>query len=479
VEESVPNPQGPRKHNTSGYLGVSWHKSANKWTANIARDGKKFRLGLFDTKEEAQAAYLAKEAELAADAPDRKAILVAEARRLHKQHGISALAMDFLNKHGVTEGKLKRVGLNHAGLLAELGMTGEYAGWRSETFTYRGQQKPAWSWERAIEVARELVEQHGDLPTVEWCRSNGHSQLTNFVHKSGRGWEELRDAVGRPLPVTQGVRPHYFQSRNGLRWRSRSEACLSDFLYARGIQHKRGERYPDDYAETSGRAHGRYDLHFVAPSGKQIDVEIWGDIPDAFSRGRYSVTRKMKEAYHEGRPNFLGLHYRDCQLENRLAELLKPYIGVIEPSHFDKPQDRLIETAHWSSADELLESCRQLAASMPDGVFPNEQWLRKRGIYADRAGEAYNTLAVYVAKWLGGTRNVRKLLGQPQASTTRWSEESVVAAWRDFVAKTGLTPANAKGGYRNDHPNQKVMREGAKIYEVARRLGLLDKVRAG
>jgi len=473
----MPNPLGPRRHNTSGYLGVSWHKSANKWTANIARNGEKFRLGLFDTKEEAHAAYLAKEVELATETPDRKALLVAEARRLYDQHGISALAMDFLNAHGVPEWKRRAVGLSHVGLLAELGLKDDYAAWRRTTFTYRGALKPAWSWERAIEVAGDLVAKHGDLPTVEWCRANGYSHLTNGVHKSGREWHELRDAVGRPLPVTRGGRPWHFESRNGLRWRSRPEASLSDFLYARGIQHRRGERYPDDYSKRSGRARGRYDLHFDTPEGQQIDVEIWGDIPDAWSRGRYSVTRKMKEAYHKGHPNFLGLHYKDCQSETRLTELLERYIGRIEPFQFDKPQDRLIETAHWSNADEVLASCRQLAASMPDGAFPNEQWLRKRGKYADRPGETYNTLAIYVTKWLGGTRNVRTLLGQSEANTIKWTDEDVIAAWNDFEGKTGFSPATAKGRCGKDHADQTVTREGAKIYEVARRHGLLGKIR--
>jgi hypothetical protein len=147
----------------------------------------------------------------------------------------------------------------------------------------------------------------------------------------------------------------------------------------------------------------------------QIDVEIWGDISDAISHGRYAATRAMKEAWHNGRPGFLGLHYLDCQSEIKLTGLLEPYIGIIAPSRFDKPQDHTVETAHWSDVDELLESCRKLAAQMPDGLFPGDEWLRKRGRYADRAGEAYNTLAVRVNQWLSGTRNVRKLLMQEAA----------------------------------------------------------------
>lgn len=44
------------KNNTTGITGVYWHKSANKWTANIKVNRKSIYLGIFDTKEEAIAA---------------------------------------------------------------------------------------------------------------------------------------------------------------------------------------------------------------------------------------------------------------------------------------------------------------------------------------------------------------------------------------------------------------------------------------
>ena len=267
-------------------------------------------------------AYSGPARHLTGEVPDRRSVLLAEARQLYQEHGLSALATDFLNRSGVSEGKLRRVGLSHAGLLAELDLTEEYARWRNETFTYAGKPRPRWTWKRAIEVARELIARERDLPTVAWCRTNGYAQLTNTVHRLGRDWEDLRVATGLPRTVSKSGRPRYFESRAGIRWRSRPEACLSNFLYARGIEHKRGERYPVDYAKESGRKYGRYDLHFVAQTGEDIDVEIWGDIPDALSKGRYSVTRAKKEAYHEGRTNFLGLHYLDCQSERRLTELL-------------------------------------------------------------------------------------------------------------------------------------------------------------
>jgi hypothetical protein len=44
--------------NTSGYKGVWHYKKYNKWRAEIQVNKKKFHLGLFETKEEAHAAYV-------------------------------------------------------------------------------------------------------------------------------------------------------------------------------------------------------------------------------------------------------------------------------------------------------------------------------------------------------------------------------------------------------------------------------------
>ena len=40
-------------NNTSGCIGVRWHKAANKWMASITVDGKDIYLGLFNNKDEA------------------------------------------------------------------------------------------------------------------------------------------------------------------------------------------------------------------------------------------------------------------------------------------------------------------------------------------------------------------------------------------------------------------------------------------
>lgn len=44
--------------NTSGYVGVYWHKGDKHWSARITRDGKTRFLGYFDTPKEGHEAYM-------------------------------------------------------------------------------------------------------------------------------------------------------------------------------------------------------------------------------------------------------------------------------------------------------------------------------------------------------------------------------------------------------------------------------------
>lgn len=51
-------------NNTSGYIGVDWHKATKKWRGRIKANGVNHCLGYFDTPEEAHAAYIKAKAEL-------------------------------------------------------------------------------------------------------------------------------------------------------------------------------------------------------------------------------------------------------------------------------------------------------------------------------------------------------------------------------------------------------------------------------
>lgn len=48
---------GIRCDNTSGYRGVWFRKSINRWVAEIKKDGKKYHLGSYKTAEEAATVY--------------------------------------------------------------------------------------------------------------------------------------------------------------------------------------------------------------------------------------------------------------------------------------------------------------------------------------------------------------------------------------------------------------------------------------
>ena len=52
------NKRCARSDSSTGVLGVSWHKMAKKWVAQISKNGKKKHLGSFDDIEEAKSAYI-------------------------------------------------------------------------------------------------------------------------------------------------------------------------------------------------------------------------------------------------------------------------------------------------------------------------------------------------------------------------------------------------------------------------------------
>lgn len=55
---NIENTRTARADNAIGLLGVHLHKETNRWRARLQTNGKALHLGLFDTPEEAHAAYL-------------------------------------------------------------------------------------------------------------------------------------------------------------------------------------------------------------------------------------------------------------------------------------------------------------------------------------------------------------------------------------------------------------------------------------
>jgi hypothetical protein len=63
-KQNTEHRQGAQSNSKSGIRGVTWHKGAGKWQANIKHDGKAIYLGTYATTAEAEAVVKAKRLEL-------------------------------------------------------------------------------------------------------------------------------------------------------------------------------------------------------------------------------------------------------------------------------------------------------------------------------------------------------------------------------------------------------------------------------
>jgi hypothetical protein len=360
-------------------------------------------------------------------------------RKLYEEKGVAAFTFSALKSIPKLYNNLYGKELPQKTLLKELGIAQEYKQYVLSTPNkYGSTLRERWTWDLILKKALAIKETEGRLPPAMWFQKNGHSSLIQALYNLGRTWEELREAIG------DFSNSNFIQSRNGMRWLSHAEASLSNFLYARGVEHKKGERYDESFADLAAGRYAIFDLHFLGKNGEWFDVEVWGDKPNGHNEEKYAKTRSAKEHFNSSNPRFLGIHFADCYDEAKLTEILRPHIGEIAPFQFDKPTDALIYSTHWSNADELLDFCKELASKMPNGEFPAEDWLRKRGRWANRDGEVYNTLAGYIKLWLGGIRNLRKLIGQAEVSTQQWNRESALSAYKQFYDKHGLTPQQVR-----------------------------------
>jgi hypothetical protein len=309
-----------------------------------------------------------------------------------------------------------------------------------------------WNEEKVYEIWNIMVEHYGYVPTAVEVRKefSEYGSIFGAMSKFMITFDEIRSRYpdekygpnfnlisttidGKPIKGFKN-RTRWTESVNGMRWHSRAEASVSNFLYARGIPQKKGELYGEEYSRNSDYSRGWFDIHFEAQDGRIIDLEIWGNMDE-----NYAKKRKAKEDYNSNNPNFLGVNFDDCT-ETGLTEAFEPYIGIIEPYIFDKPEHRVIQTSFWTDADEVIETCRWLASQQTDGRFPPESWLRKRGKYKDRSGETYNTLGVYIDRYVGGMMNLRRILGEPNERHLKWTRDSVLVALDEWMEEYETPP---------------------------------------
>ena len=368
--------------------------------------------------------------------------LIETCRNIYKKHGVRAFLYKNMDK--TLYFRLYQNGIKLQELIKILDIEKELNEYKiSIPYEYGDKTRKRWSWKRIISDAEKVVEENNYLPPAGWFSQNGYKSLIQAIYNLGKTWEDLRDEF------KDFENSSFVTSRNGMRWRSHLEASLSNFLYARGITHDRGKKYPNDYSEITGQTYGYYDLQFETRTKDWVDVEIWGDKPYGHNEKHYAFKRKLKENYNKKNSLFLGIEFNDCYIENKLIEILEPYIGYKPPSIFERNYDKIIPSTHWSNADELIEYCKIFVKNMPNETFPTEEWLRKRGKWKNRDGEAYNTLSIYIKKWIGGIRQLRKIIGQPENSTVKWNREKAIQEYKKIFDIYGLTTGQLRGKMRS------------------------------
>jgi hypothetical protein len=168
---------------------------------------------------------------------------------------------------------------------------------------------------------------------------------------------------------------------------SQSEVCFVNFLYSRGIEQYKGEKYTDDYNELYERS-GIYDRQFIGRIGvyenKKIYVEIWGGSKNRSRQEDYNNKRKQKEDYHKNKTNiiFLGIEHEDCYSESKLEEILKPYIGIIQPTHFINEEQRKISCVKWHLLYDIRKGCEYIFTHN-NNELPTINWMRRTNNYKD------------------------------------------------------------------------------------------------
>ena len=367
---------------------------------------------------------------------------------LYQEHGIQVYFAKWLKENGnnyfyqkLTKNKLSLVDLTVD------------AGRGQERDDYTGiMQFTQWSPSKIDEVAEELVEKYQCIPSCEWLRLNGYASFMGHMTRINKqeSLAQLRERFG----VNQNSQ---FISNDGVNHDSFAEACFANFLLARGIELRRGERYPVEYAEQSGYAYGKYDFHFRATTGiyadRIIDVEIFGCPRNFQAKEKYVAVKGAKEKFNEGRDTFFAVEYIFCYQENELVKRLEKYIGVIEPFVFANPSQAGLPSTSWSICNRVLQQCREVSAKMPDKTLPHADWMLCSGKHKDRVREPWeatyrwNTLFRNIVM-LGGMYKVRKELGQDGGRRT-WTRQDLVVEVRVFWDEYGKSPSSFGSSVRN------------------------------
>jgi hypothetical protein len=335
---------------------------------------------------------------------------------LVKAHGAVALTDKWLiaNKHqSVRSAFVCHWNSDREAVAETLGILDEYKSLIEHNRTTYTPNK--WTKEVFDKAVKEVIDRFGGIPCHEVLCASGYGALVGTINNK-QYCSSLPD-----LRKQYGVENDRNTAMNGMELHSFAEVSLANFLYERGIRFKRGERYPPAYEAMSGRHHGTYDFHIqttvsdVIPEGEWLDVEVWGGpgrnhVKD---HDNYQKTRKAKEAFHSGRPGFLGIEYAKCYSARALSNILRPYIGEPEVREVQRSKPTSIET-------QVINRSIEIASNF-EGVLPGCKWFSKTGKYVGRDVLPWEDKSwcnfTWKVKKIGGFAKLRKNLQERAAQT--------------------------------------------------------------
>lgn len=249
----------------------------------------------------------------------------------------------------------------------------------------------------------ELIEHHfkpifeiyGSLPLQQWFLKNNVCGPIMRQFKLKKSWKEIKQALN--------IKNDKHISCDGSSWDSGGEVSLANFLIHRNIKIKKGNKYPDDFDMIyGGKNKCTYDMQIYSSIQKKwIIIELWGmKLSDkkAFMDG-YLERRKVKEKYWKDKNNFIGIEWEDSLNINKLIDIFKPYIGIIEP---DKKyvESNGVELLICESLDkELIRRTMDIY-----NKYPNER------ITYDFINEKDPGLSKLISKYQGGLVSFRRRL---------------------------------------------------------------------
>ena len=297
-----------------------------------------------------------------------------------------------------------------------------------------------WTMQMVDEQINIILEKYHCIPPLAILREKGWSGMFQWLRKQSVTMGQLREKYQKYAAL-------HLQARNGKIYRSYAEMCFVDFLWARNITFKDGEVYPEEYNEQSGQHHGVFDFHFESVDGRMIDVEIFGGARTGGqdAQKEYKRIRQAKEIFNADRSNFLAIEYDDCYDENKLINILEPFLGRPHPSNILNAYDANIPSVFWSLADQVLTEAEDIASHFEDRSLPAQHWFNRIELYADRVIQPWEQAkwGVFLSKTkrIGGLNKLRSMMGRGQKNRHDWTRDEVLHVFREMYCKYQKSPS--------------------------------------